>query len=110
MSEANHIQLKSALHYDYLARKRDWLEWHQNNPTVWLLFERFSFEAVRSGRKKVSHWLIINRIRWETSILTTGNDFKISNDYIAFYARHWKEKYPMYAYLFNTKKMAGEEA
>jgi hypothetical protein len=72
------------------------------------MFERFSFEAVNRGRTKISHWLIINRIRWETAILTAGGDFKISNDYIAFYARLWKVTYPQYADLFNTKRMIGE--
>jgi len=108
MSEANHTQLKSALHQDFLARKQEWWEWHQKNPEVWKMFERFSFEAVQSGRKKISHWLIMNRIRWETAILTTGNDFKISNDYIAFYARLWKATHPAHANLFNTKRMIGE--
>jgi hypothetical protein len=68
----------------------------------------FALEAVRMGRTKVSHWLIINRIRWEVTIVTTGSDFKISNDYIAFYARLWKAKYPEHKDLFNTKQMIGE--
>lgn len=106
--EENLLELKLALHDDFLARKQAWWEWHQKNPQVWMMFERFSFEAVNRGRKKISHWLIINRIRWETAILTTGSDFKISNDYIAFYARLWKAKYPIHADLFNTKKMIGE--
>lgn len=109
MSEANHIALQNALHNDFLARKQEWWEWHQKNPEVWGMFERFSFEAVKRNRRKISHWLIINRIRWETAILTSGNDFKISNDYIAFYARHWKETYPQFSYLFNTKRMIGEK-
>jgi len=107
--EDNLLELKLALHDDFLARKQAWWEWHQKNPQVWMMFERFSFEAVNRGRKKISHWLIINRIRWETAILTTGSDFKISNDYIAFYARLWKAKYPMHEDLFNTKKMIGED-
>jgi hypothetical protein len=40
--------------------------------------------------------------------MTTGNEFKISNDLIAFYARHWMEKYPAYKDLFNIKRMIGE--
>tara|TARA_R110000822_G_C14901278_1_gene449024 strand:+ start:101 stop:412 length:312 start_codon:yes stop_codon:yes gene_type:complete len=89
-------------------KKKIWWEWHKENPDVWRYFERFALEAVGSGRKKVSHWLIINRIRWEVTIITTGSEFKISNDHIAFYARLWKAKYPQYKDLFNTKKMIGE--
>jgi hypothetical protein len=93
---------------DYEAKKQAWWEWHKSNPQVWLLFERFALEAVARGRSKISHWLIINRIRWETAITTTGNDFKISNDFIAFYARLWKALHPEHADLFNTKQMKGE--
>lgn len=93
---------------DYEAKKRDWWEWHKKNPHVWELFEKFSMQAIASGRKKISHWLIINRIRWETSIVTTGVDFKISNDYIAFYARLWIAKFPEHKDLFNIKHMKGE--
>lgn len=92
----------------YQDKKRIWWEWHKANPQVWMLFERFSLEAIHRGRKRISHWLIINRIRWETAIVTTGDDFKISNDYIAFYARLWKARYPQYADLFHTKRMIGE--
>ena len=46
-------------------RKKIWWEWHKENPQVWQYFEKFALEAVGLGRKKVSHWLIINRIRWE---------------------------------------------
>jgi hypothetical protein len=63
---------------------------------------------VNKRRKKISHWLIINRIRWEVYVLTTGEDFKISNNFIAFYARHWRKTYPRYKELFNIKRMIGE--
>ena len=39
---------------------------------------------------------------------TTGEDFKISNEYIAFYARLWKARHPEHKDLFNIKKMIGE--
>lgn len=89
-------------------KKKAWWEWHKANPHVWQLFERFSFEAVNKGRTRISHWLIINRIRWETNIVTTGEDFKIGNDHIAFYARFWKARHPQHKDLFTTKRMIGE--
>ena len=92
----------------YLEKKKAWWAWHQDNPHVWWYFERFALEAVSKKRKKISHWLIMNRIRWETTIVTTGEEFKINNDHIAFYARLWKALYPQYADLLTTKKMKGE--
>ena len=92
----------------FAERKQDWWNWHCANPEVWLYFERFSLEAINKGRTRISHWLIMNRIRWEVNIVTTGEDFKISNDYIAFYARLWNARYPQHKNLFTIKKMIGE--
>lgn len=92
----------------YDQRKRDWWEWHRANPHVWEYFERYSLEAVQTGRSRISHWLIVNRIRWEVAINTTGGEFKISNDHIAFYARLWRAKYPQHKDLFAIKRMIGE--
>lgn len=89
-------------------RKQEFWEWHKANPRVWEYFERFSLEAVRRGRKKVSHWLIINRIRWEVYLETTGEEFKISNGHIAFYARLFRARYPQHKDLFTVKRMIGE--
>ena len=83
-------------------------QWHADNPGIWDYFQRFSFDAIASGHKRISHWLIINRIRWEVFIVTTGKDFKISNGMIAFYARLWKKTYPEHKDLFRTKRMLGE--
>jgi hypothetical protein len=92
----------------YNDRKKEWEKYHKDNPMVWQHFQRFAFEAIAKKRKKISHWLIINRIRWEVYIVTTGEEFKISNNFIAFYARLWQETYPAHKELFNTKKMIGE--
>lgn len=88
-------------------RKKEWFEWHQKNPKIYELFERFTFEAIKAGHTKLSAWLIVNRIRWETSIATNGTDHKISNDHIAFYSRHFIENNPQYSGFFVMKKMKG---
>lgn len=90
------------------VRQKLFDDWHADNPAIWKYFQRFSFEALAHGRRKISHWLIINRIRWEVFVLTTGRDFKISNDFIAFYARLWRKTYPEHKTLFNIKRMIGE--
>jgi hypothetical protein len=92
----------------YQVRKAEFDVWHKDNPMIWAYFQRFSLEAVAKNCKKISHWLIINRIRWEVYVLTTGEDFKIDNNFIAFYARLWIEKYPQHKDLFNIKHMVGE--
>lgn len=85
--------------------KEKWWAWHRKNPHVYELFERFTMQAINKGRAKLSAWLIVNRIRWETSIETDGDDFKISNDYIALYARLFMHLNPQYDGVFTIKRM-----
>jgi len=89
-------------------QKEAWWAWHKANPHVWYLFERFALEAAESGRKNFSHWLIVNRIRWETAINTTGDDFKIRNDFIAYYARLFMVMHPEHHGFFRIKRMKDE--
>ena len=85
--------------------KERWWGWHKENPEFYSMFKKFTFQAIRKGHRKLSAWLIVNRIRWETMIVTTGDEYKISNDYIALYARLFMYQYPDYKGFFNTKPM-----
>ena len=89
-------------------RKRKWWEWHKQNPMVYELFEKYTFDAITSGRNHYSHWAIINRIRWDREIETQGGDFKISNDYIGFYARLFHARHPQYDGFFKLKQLKEE--
>lgn len=92
----------------YHMRKKRFLLWHAANPKVWDYFEKFTLEAIQKGHRRISHWLILNRVRWEVFLQTTGDDFKISNDYFAFYARLWITRYPQYRFIFKIKRMKDE--
>jgi hypothetical protein len=85
--------------------KRKWWEWHKQNPHVYELFEKFTLDAISKGHERLSAWLIVNRIRWETAVETRGDDFKISNDFIAYYARLFMHNHPRYEGFFKTKTL-----
>jgi hypothetical protein len=85
--------------------KRKWWEWHKQNPHVYDLFEKFTLDAISKGHERLSAWLIVNRIRWETAVETRGDDFKISNDFIAYYARLFMHNHPRYEGFFKTKTL-----
>ena len=91
------------------TQKEWWWAWLQENPHVFRLFNRFTLEALAKRRHKhLGAWLVVNRIRWETSIETTGEDFKISNNFIAYYARLFMVHYPEHKGLFRTKPLKEE--
>jgi len=90
-------------------RKEAWWEWHKKNPQVWNKFEEYTLEAIKTGRKHYSHWAIINRIRWNREIETNGGEFKISNDYISFYARLFHARHPDHHDFFRLKQFKEEK-
>ena len=98
-------QLREQLH----QRKADWWEWHLKNPHVWKLFEKYTFDAINAGLTSYSHWLIINRIRWDFEVVTKSGEFKISNNYIAFYARLFHAYHPEHSSFFKIKPFKEEK-
>lgn len=92
-------------------QKAKWLKFHKDNPHVYVLFKRFAFEAMEAGHQKLSAWLITNRIRWETTIVTRSEDpFKVSNNHIAYYARLFMSEDPVVrGGFFRLRPMRGED-
>ena len=76
---------------------------HSKNPEVYELFKTFTFRAINAGHVRLSSEMIINRIRWETSVETTDKDYKINNDYKPFYSRMFMNEYPKYNNFFATR-------
>ena len=76
---------------------------HSKNPEVYELFKTFTFRAINAGHIRLSSEMIINRIRWETSVETTDKDYKINNDYKPFYSRMFMYEYPKYKNFFATR-------
>ena len=72
------------------------------NPEIWIEFEKLAAKAVNAGRTILSARLILEVIRWDT-IISGNDDYKINNDYNAFYARKWNEKYPNAGAEFKTR-------
>ena len=103
------VQFEQQLKDRLEERKQKWWAGHKQNPQVWEKFEEYTLEAVASGRRHYSHWAIINRIRWNREIETRGGEFKISNDYICYYARLFHAKYPQHNDFFKLKPLKEEK-
>tara|TARA_R110000868_G_scaffold71029_3_gene208424 strand:- start:2180 stop:2542 length:363 start_codon:yes stop_codon:yes gene_type:complete len=88
----------------------DFQDFDRENPKVWEMFCRFAHEAIASGRKVLSASLIVERIRWEVFVVTSGDDFKINNNFRAFYARKFMREYPVHGEMFRTRKSEADAA
>lgn len=85
-------------------------EWVLENTHIYELFCKFTKEVIEAGHEKTSHWLIVNRIRWEVEVVTKSlceedKEYKISNDYVAFLARDFIKDHPEHEGIFNLKQM-----
>lgn len=88
-----------------MSTREEWQKWHRQNPEFYRMFEKFTFDAINKGHKKLSPWLIVNRIRWETSMTTVGSMYKIRNEFIAYYSRLFMQRNPKYKGFFRTRPM-----
>jgi len=79
------------------------LEFDRANPEVWRLFVRFTFQVIRSGRRHYGAKAVFERIRWHVALETTEVDFKLNNNFTAYYARKFHEEYPEHAGFFHTR-------
>lgn len=85
---------------------KSWEKYHRDHPEVYLFFCRFAYEAMDSGKEKLSGWLIANRIRWEIRVQRLDYDvFKLKNDFIAIYTRLFLHEHPNHKAFFNIKAM-----
>lgn len=88
--------------------KHAWWTWHKQNPHVWELFIDYTFQAIGSGRSHYSVNAIFERIRWHTDIESKGDQFKISNNHRAYYARYFNHCYPEHEGFFRTSVLRSQ--
>lgn len=81
----------------------------KENPIFWNLFENFALELAYSGRRHLSASLIVERIRWETSVTNT-EEYKISNNHRAYYARKFNKEYADKPYAFILRPLKTKKA
>lgn len=96
-------QLQRPLFKKDTARFAAWKTFHAANPQVFQLFVRFALEAVSLGRSHFGARIIGERIRWYTSIETTGSEFKISDHHWPYWARLAAAIHPELANVFEFR-------
>jgi len=67
---------------------------HRKNKFVYSLFKQLAFQAIMEGRTRYSQQAIWHILRWNYDIATNAKDYKLSNNYIALYARLAIKEHP----------------
>lgn len=92
----------------YSLSTNQFLNFHKKNPKVYTLFKRFTKEAIKGGHNNLSSEMIVNRIRWETSI-KTNEEYKINNIYKPYYSRMFMYDFPKYNEFFRMRSSCADE-
>ena len=87
------------------ALRKKFREFHNENPQVWELLQKFTFQIIDRGYKNYSVNAVFERIRWHTAIETNDLEFKLSNNHRAYYSRMFMDKHPEYEGFFRTKEL-----
>jgi len=91
------------------------LEWatnfktyHKNNPHIYDTFESITLELIGLGRTQFAVRNILGKMRWDMAI--SGNDeYKINENYSAYYGRLFEEKHPSYEGFFRKKSILPDD-
>lgn len=87
-----------------MAITERFLEFHQENPHVYRVLVRLAREWVQTtGRKKLAIKTLFERARWELAVHTNASDFRLNNNYTAFYARMIMANEPDLAGIFDLR-------
>jgi len=73
------------------------------NPQVWNAFKAVTLRVISSGFEHYGAKAIWEYIRFNFA-MKTGGEFKLNNNYTAFYARKFIEKYPQFEGFFELRK------
>lgn len=80
-------------------QERQFHDFVANNPESMALFAQLA-DQMRENRERYSSKTLIEAMRWHHDVKTTGDDFKINNNYHAYFARWYLEVRPLCASRF----------
>lgn len=81
---------------------------HEENPQVYQLLVGLAREGVQAGRNRLGIGNLFEVLRWKMNLRTTGDDFKLNNNFRSRYARMIMAQEPDLADVFETRKLESE--
>lgn len=89
--------------------EQEFATYHADNPHIYVKLREYALEAKRAGRKRLSINLLFERLRWYTTVETQGDEFKLNNNWRAYYARLLMTQEPQLAGMFETRRSKADE-
>jgi hypothetical protein len=83
---------------------------HAENPSVYTTLVRLAREWVkRTGRHQIGIGALYERARWEIALATNDPDFRINNNFRAYYARLIMCQEPDLTELFDLRESEADQ-
>jgi len=79
------------------------VKFDREHPVIWQEFKRIALRLIEKGVSRYGAKAIFEVIRYDMSI-EGGTDFKLNNNYTAYYARKFIEQFPFHAGFFELRK------
>lgn len=87
----------------------EFAKFDDNNPEIWELFVRFTFELIDAGRTRNSARGIFHRIRWESAQTSDDALYKLNDAWSPYYARKFHAVYPEHEGFFQLRTSRADE-
>ena len=88
-----------------MNHKEKFLAFHEENPHVYQQLCGLAWSAHYAGLRRIGIKRLFEVLRWEHSLKTTGDEFKLNNNYTSFYARLIEDENPELAGIFEKRKV-----
>lgn len=88
--------------------KEEFRKFHRENPGVVRELIRLLEDAQAAGRRRVGMKMLFEVLRYNRLITTNGDQFKLNNNYTAFYTRLIKRQRPDLGELLVTRRSAAD--
>jgi hypothetical protein len=74
------------------------------NPHVWDMFVQYTFEVINTGKyRHFSAKAIWERMRWDSLINVVYTDYKLNNNYHAYFSSKFQKAFPEHKNFFRTR-------
>lgn len=80
-------------------------KFHQENPQVYRQLEKMSWQLLNAGQRKVGIGMLFEVMRWRSMLRTTGDEYKLNNNYRSRYVRLLIDNNPEFESLFETRQL-----
>lgn len=81
---------------------------HAQNPGVYQRLRELALDAVRRGRRRLSISQLYEVLRWQVSLETKGDEFRLNNSWRSFYARELMASEPELEGVFELRVSAAD--